>query len=60
MASISKKITEKVGNIIYLNVPRNYFTHEQLLSFFTDDIKFLCFKNSSKLRTKEDIEKKGE
>ncbi|MCR5742072.1 MAG: hypothetical protein K6G38_06410 [Gammaproteobacteria bacterium] len=55
MASTLRKTT-KVGNIVYLNLPRKNYTKEELLQFFTSSDIRICPKNSSKLLKKEDIQ----
>lgn len=54
MANISQKTT-RVGNIIYLNQPKKYYTKEELLQLFTSPEDRICPKNSAKLLKKEDI-----
>lgn len=54
MASTSRKTT-RVGNIVYLNLPKKYYTNEELLQLFTSTEDRICPKNSAKLLKKEDI-----
>lgn len=55
MANILRKTT-KVGNIVYLNLPKTHYTKEELLQLFTSADIRICPKNSVKLLKKEDIQ----